>query len=311
MRATRWLKFLLIPGFRARELSRAEYVIDQTKSRRKFLRRLLNPLTMFGFALILVVITMAVFAPWLTPYTFDQLAVETSPNAWGAPSDAHPFGQAQFGWDVRGRMIWGARSSLTLGLSAISISLALGIVLGIVSAYFGGIIDSIIMRIMDVLMSFPGLILAIIFVYIWGATMDNIMLAYGILGIPSYARLIRGSTLQIKQNIYIEAARASGASNFKIMFKHILPNAISPVIVMLTFDVGGIILSLAGLSFLGFYDPKLIEWGNDISKGRNRLNIAPWASLIPGFMIFITVLGFMLVGDGLRDALDPRLKNLT
>lgn len=140
--------------------------------------------------------------------------------------------------------------------------------------------------------------------------MENIMLAFGILGVPFYARLIRGNVLQARNLPYVEAARVSGAGNWRIMFRHILPNCIQPVIIAVTFAIGGVILSLAGLSFLGFSDPTLVEWGNDLSQARLHLQTAPWASIWPGFMILFTVLGFMLLGDGLRDALDPRLKNL-
>jgi len=166
------------------------------------------------------------------------------------------------------------------------------------------------MRIMDIFLAFPGLILAMVFIAIWGQEIQYIMLAWGILGIPYYSRLIRGNVLQARKLPYIEAAKVSGAGNWRIMFKHIMPNVIQPIIISFTFDIGGIILSLAGLAFLGFSDPRMIEWGNDISQARVHLYDAPWASLWPGFIILITVLGFMLVGDGLRDALDPKLKNL-
>jgi peptide/nickel transport system permease protein len=166
------------------------------------------------------------------------------------------------------------------------------------------------MRIMDVFLAFPGLILALVFVAIMGQRMEYIMLAYGILGVPYYSRLIRGSVLQARELPYVEAAKVAGSGNWRIMFRHVLPNCIQPIIISFTFDIGGIILSLAGLAFLGYSDPRLIEWGNDINVARLRLYDAPWAAFWPGMMILITVLGFMLVGDGLRDALDPRLKNL-
>jgi ABC-type dipeptide/oligopeptide/nickel transport system permease subunit len=181
---------------------------------------------------------------------------------------------------------------------------------GVIAAYYGGWIDSIIMRIIDIFLAFPGLILAMVFIAIWGQRMEYIMLAYGILGIPYYSRLIRGSVLQARSLPYVEAARVAGAGNWRIMFRHILPNCIQPIIISFTFDVGGIILSLAGLAFLGYSDLNMIEWGRDIDIARGHIVIAPWASLFPGLMILITVLGFMLVGDGLRDALDPRLRNI-
>ncbi|MFX1593681.1 MAG: ABC transporter permease [Promethearchaeota archaeon] len=166
------------------------------------------------------------------------------------------------------------------------------------------------MRITDILLAFPGLILAAVFIAILGIRMENIMLSIAILGVPYYARLIRGNVLQARSLPYVEAARVSGSGNWRIMFRHILPNCIQPVIIAFTFNVGGIILSLAGLAFLGFNDPTLIGWGSDLAEARLFLQTAPWASIWPGFMILLTVLGFMLLGDGLRDALDPRLKNL-
>lgn len=303
-------KFLLIPGYRLNSLTAREEKIEKTKSKRKFIRRLKSSLTILGIVLVLIVTTMAVFAPWLSDYPYQDLLTGVFSGSWSPPSPEHPMGTTKFGRDVLGRFIWGARSSLTIGLGSIMFSLVIGIVLGITAAYKGGRTDSIIMRIMDILLAFPGLVLALVFISIWGPRVQYIMLAYGILGIPAYARLIRGSAIQVKENVYIQAAKAAGASDSRIMFKHVLPNAISPVIVAFTFDIGGIILSLAGISFLGFGDSTLIEWGNDINVGRLHIYEAPWVMFWPGLGIVITVLGFMLLGDGLRDALDPRLKNL-
>ncbi|MEJ2294360.1 MAG: ABC transporter permease, partial [Candidatus Lokiarchaeota archaeon] len=182
--------------------------------------------------------------------------------------------------------------------------------IGIIAAFYGGWLDSLIMRIVDVFLAFPGLILALVFVAILGPRIENIMLAWGILGIPFYARLIRGNVLQARELPYIQAAKVAGAGNWRIMFRHILPNVIQQIIISVTFDIGGVILSLAGLSFLGFSDPNLIDWGNEINYARSYLYSAPWASIYPGLIILLSVLGFMLLGDGLRDALDPRLKNL-
>jgi peptide/nickel transport system permease protein len=185
-----------------------------------------------------------------------------------------------------------------------------GVFFGIIAAYYGGWVDAVIMRIADILFAFPGLIFAIVLVGILGRRMQYIILAYGILGIPYYARLIRGSVLQARELPYVEAAKVAGAGKWRIMFRHIMPNTIQPIIISFTFDIGGVILSFAGLAFLGYSDPHLIEWGRDIDLGRGHLVDAPWASFWPGMMIVFTVLGFMLVGDGLRDALDPRLRNL-
>lgn len=303
------IKFLLVPGSRVEELTQREIEYERVRSKRKFIRRFKSFLTITGIVLIFVIASFAVLAPWISPGTFLE-ANGVYYNQWGPPSEINPLGQTSFGRDVLTRLIWGARSSLTIALPAISLSVIFGVMIGIISAYYGGWVDSIIMRIMDIFLAFPGLILAMVFIAIWGQEIQFIMLAWGILGIPYYSRLIRGNVLQARKLPYIEAARVSGAGSWRIMFKHIMPNVIQPIIISFTFDIGGIILSLAGLAFLGFSDPRMIEWGNDIAEARGHLYDAPWASLWPGFIILLTVLGFMLVGDGLRDALDPKLKNL-
>ena len=303
------LKFLLVPGSRIEELSHRELEFERKISKRKFLRRLKSFLTIMGIVLIFSIVTLAVLAPWISPYSFED-AIGVFWKDYAPPYEGHPLGTTHFGRDILARLIWGARSSLTIALPAITFSVLFGVIIGVISAYYGGWVDSIIMRIMDIFLAFPGLILAMVFIAIWGQEIQYIMLAWGILGIPYYSRLIRGSVLQARKLPYIEAAKVSGAGDWRIMFKHIFPNVIQPIIISFTFDIGGIILSLAGLAFLGFSDPRMIEWGNDIAKARIRLYDAPWASLWPGFIILITVLGFMLVGDGLRDALDPKLKNL-
>ena len=303
------LKFLFVPGYRIEELTIREQEYEKTISKRKFIRRLKSTLTIIGIAIVFIIVTFAIFAPWISPYTFD-VANGVLIGSWDPPSPEHLLGQTNFGRDVLARMIWGARSSLTIALPAITLSVVVGVIFGIIAAYFGGWIDSIIMRISDIFFAFPGLIFAIVLVGILGRRMEYIILAYGILGIPYYSRLIRASVLQAKELPYVEAARVSGAKNWRIMFKHIMPNCIQPIIISFTFDIGGVILSFAGLAFLGYSDPTLIEWGRDIDIGRGHLVNAPWASFWPGLMIIFTVLGFMLIGDGLRDALDPRLRNL-
>jgi len=303
------LKFLFIPGYRIEELTIREQEYEKTISKRKFIRRLKSTLTIIGIAIVFMIVTFAVFAPWISPYSF-AVADGVLDGSWFPPSPEHVLGQTNFGRDILARMIWGSRSSLTIALPAITLSVVVGVIFGIIAAYFGGWVDSVIMRISDIFFAFPGLIFAIVLVGILGRRMEYIILAYGILGIPYYSRLIRASVLQAKELPYVEAARVSGARNWRIMFKHIMPNCIQPIIISFTFDIGGVILSFAGLAFLGYSDPHLIEWGRDIDIGRGHLVNAPWASFWPGLMIIFTVLGFMLIGDGLRDALDPRLRNL-
>jgi len=303
------LKFLFLPGYRLEELTIRQEEYEKTISKRKFIRRLKSTLTIVGIAIILIIVSFAVFAPWISPYSYPVADGVWEPW-YTPPSSEHLLGTTHFGRDVLARMIWGARSSLTIALPAITLSVVAGVFFGIIAAYYGGWVDAVIMRIADILFAFPGLIFAIVLVGILGRRMEYIILAYGILGIPYYARLIRGNVLQARELPYVEAAKVAGAGKWRIMFKHILPNTIQPIIISFTFDIGGVILSFAGLAFLGYSDPHLIEWGRDIDLGRGHLVDAPWASFWPGMMIVFTVLGFMLVGDGLRDALDPRLRNL-
>ncbi|MBD3195921.1 MAG: ABC transporter permease subunit [Candidatus Lokiarchaeota archaeon] len=309
------LKFIFIPAYKLNALVEKEEKHERTVSKRKFIRRFKSFLTILGIILVFAVVTMAVFPHWLAPYT-EADASGVFPGTWANPSPEHPLGTTSFGRDVLTRLIFGARTSLIVALPAIGLSVILGVIIGIIAAFYGGWLDTVIMRLMDILLAFPGLILALVFISVFtdlfktDVRIEYIMLAWGILGVPFYSRLIRGSVLQAKELPYIQAARVAGAGNFRIMFKHILPNVIQPIIISVTFDIGGIILSLAGLSFLGFSDPQLIDWGNEISRTRERLYDAPWASLFPGFFILLSVLGFMLLGDGLRDALDPRLRDL-
>lgn len=266
-------------------------------------------MTIFGIIIVLFVITLAVFGDWISPYTYAE-AKGIFTGAYHPPSPSHPLGQGAMGRDILARIIFGARTSLSIAFPTILFSVGFGIFFGMISGYYGGWIDSIIMRISDVFLAFPGLILALVFIAILGRRIENIMFAWGLLGIPYYARLIRGNVIQARELPYIEGAKVSGANSWRIMFQHILPNVIQPIIISVTFSIGGMILNLAALAYLGFSDTRLVEWGNDISLGRAYVQHAPWASLWPGFMILITVFGFMLVGDGLRDALDPRLKNV-
>ncbi|MFX0006350.1 MAG: ABC transporter permease [Promethearchaeota archaeon] len=303
------LKFLFLPGSRLDDLTQREIEFERIRGKRKFIRRFKSVLTITGIVIVFTVVSIAVFCHWLSPYTMGYVTV-SHPGAWSAPSPAHPLGQSELGYDVLSRLMFGARSSLSVALPAIMLSVIGGIAIGVIAAYYRGWIDSILMRLCDILLAFPGLILALVIISIVGQQIEYIMIVWGVLGIPYYARLIRGNVLQARELPYIQAARVAGAGNWRIMFRHILPNVIQPIIISFTFDVGSWVLGLAALSYLGFSDPNMIEWGNDINFARTNLYSAPWASLWPGFMILLTVLGFMLLGDGLRDALDPRLKNL-
>lgn len=302
------VKFYLIPGWRDPEFTTVEYEIGKIKSKRRLFRRLLTPLTITGFVLILFIAFLSVFAPWLTPYSLKSITwPELAGPEFKPPSPAHPLGTTKNGYDILARLIWGSRTTLTIGITTILIAAAGGLVVGIISAYLGGKVDAVIMRISDMILVFPTLIIVMILVDVLGHTLQNILYIFGIFGIPIYARFMRSTVLQIKQNVYIEAAKAGGAQKFKIMFKHIFPNAISPLIVSLFGAIGTAVLGFASLAFLGLSDQTFADWGTDINYARESISKL-WVSVWPGIFIGITILGFMLVGDGLRDALDPRLR---
>ncbi len=285
-----------------------DFLLNRNRSKRSFFRRLKNPLTLIGILIILSMITWAVLAPWISPYTQAELQ-RTHSNLWGAPTAKHWFGTMQYGQDVFGRMIWGARVSLTVGLLSIFVGVSLGVVIGTIVAYQGGVVDSIVMRLVDIIMAFPSLILVILVVSTIGQRdIQSILLTYGVLAIPGYARFMRGSVLQEKTRIYVEAAKVAGASPGRIMFRHVLPNAFTPILISVTSRIGTITLSLAGLAYIGYGTEGEIEWGFDVNENRGKLLYAWWSTVFPGLAIMLTVLGFIILGDGLRDAFDPRSK---
>lgn len=302
--------FFLIPGWRDPEFVAREYEIEKIKSKRRLFRRLITPLTISGFLLITFIVFLAVYAPWLTPFTLEGVTDGgvSGNNPWLFPSEQHPLGTTAFGYDVLGRVIWGARTAIVFGFIAIIIASSGGILVGTLAGYYGGWVDSILMRIIDFVIVFPALVIVILLVQLSGEqSLLSILMIYGAFAITSYSRLMRSSVLQVKQEVYIEAAKTGGAKNFKIMFKHVFTNAISPIIIRFFGGVGLAILAFSGIAFLGFGDQQLPDWGTDINYARARLS-AIHAAIWPGLFILIAVLGFMLVGDGLRDALDPRLQ---
>ena len=305
-----YLKYLFKRNAIDEKLKLRRFILNKYKSKRSLLRRIKSPLTYAGIFIIILIVTTSVFAPWISPYTYEQLiGIDMTRPEYMPPDAQHILGTTEFGQDVFGRLMWGGRVSLTLGLGAIAMSVTCGIIIGVFSAYTGGIVDSIIMRAADIIMAFPSLILLILIIASSGSQdIQMIMVVFGILGIPFYSRLIRSSVLQEKEKVYVEAALVSGAKPGRVMFRHILPNAMTPMIIAVSFSLGGIILSFAALSFLGFGPSGLVEWGADINTNRVKLLDAPWAAIWPGFTVMLAVLGFMLLGDGLRDALDPRSK---
>ena len=305
----RYLKFYLIPGWRDPEFTAKEYEIGKVKSKRRLFRRLLTPLTIAGLLMIVFITICAIYGPWLTPYTIDEISFPYLPpggEAFHPPSAEYPLGTTEYGYDVLARLIWGARTAITAAAIPVLISIGGGIVVGTISAYFGGLVDTIIMRIVDLMYSFPMLILVLIIAPLVGNDIYNILVIYGVLFIPYSARFVRSLVLQVKQNIYVRAAKTGGADKFKVMFIHILPNAISPIIISFFGSMAGAVLGFAGLAYLGMGDQAIPDWGTDITYSRNQFG-AYWAAIWPGIFIAITAIGFMLLGDGLRDALDPRL----
>ncbi|WP_408641629.1 ABC transporter permease [Solibacillus palustris] len=256
---------------------------------------------------ILLLIAIAFIGPYVAPY--DPYEPNYDAILEG-PSMAHFAGTDEYGRDIFSRLIVGSKISLLVSFSAVFLGLILGTVIGLISGFFGGWVDKIIMRFCDVLFSFPDLLLAIAIVAILGPGINNVIIAVMIFSIPSFARLVRGATLNAKENVYVEAARSMGASRTRIIFKHIFPETISELIIFVTMRVGTAILAASSLSFLGLgASPETPEWGVMLSSGRDYLGTNTHLVLMPGIAIFLTVLAFNLIGDGLRDVLDPKTKN--
>jgi peptide/nickel transport system permease protein len=250
---------------------------------------------------------VAVAAPWLAARDPIRTAAR---EALQPPGARFLLGSDQFGRDVGSRVVYGARVSLLVGVISVSIAVALGAPLGLVSGYYGGRLDALIMRVMDVLLAFPGILLALAIVSVLSPGLGNVMIAVGLSAVPGYARLVRATVLAAREHLYVEAARALGGRDGGILVRDILPNVVAPLIVTATLGLGGAILSAAALSFLGLgSQPPQPEWGRMLSEGRDYLREAWWISTFPGLGILLTVLAMNLVGDGLRDVLDPRLKS--
>lgn len=273
---------------------------------RRVWRMLRNPLSLGGLWVIGILVVVALAAPLLAPY--DPLRTDTL-SRLQPPGADHLFGTDQLGRDILSRIIHGSRISLRIAILAAAVALSIGAPLGIVSGYFRGRVDDILMRVTDMFISFPSLILAMAIAAALKPTLENVVLAIALSAWPAYARLARSMTLAIREENYIEAARAVGAGNARVLFRHVLPGVVSPVTIQVSLDMGGILLTAAGLGFIGFgAQPPTPEWGLMISEGRNYIPAQWWVSTFPGLAISLVVLGFNLLGDGIRDALDPRLR---
>lgn len=259
-----------------------------------------------GLAIIVALFLLAALAPLLTPHSPIEIDLA---NTLRAPSTAHPLGTDELGRDQLARILYGARISMFTGAIAVFIAAFFGGAIGLVAGYLSGVFDSVAMRLMDAILAFPGLLLALLIVSVLGPGLLQVLIAFGIGGIPFYARLMRGMVLSVREQEFIEAARALGVSRPRIIVRHILPNSVAPLIITTTLAMGLVMVGLAGLGFLGLgAQPPDPEWGAMLAGSQSRFFTAPWLLISPGVMILFAVTGYTILGDGLRDALDPRLR---
>ncbi len=265
-----------------------------------------NRVALVGSGIVLTVFFVAIFAPIVAPHDPYEINIE---KILQPPSVAHPFGTDPLGRDVLSRIIWGARVSLWVGFVAVGIAIVIGILVGALAGFYRGRIDAVLMRFVDIMLAIPTFFLILAVIAILEPSIWNIMIVIGLTGWMGVARLVRGQFLAIREMDYVTAARALGARDLRLMARHILPNALSPVYVAAVMGVAGAILTESALSFLGIgVQPPKASWGSILTAGKDNIEIAWWLSVFPGLAIFITVLGYNLLGEGLRDALDPRLK---
>ncbi len=302
------IKFYLLPGWRVPEFSEQEYEIEKIKSKRRFFRHLLTPLTISGALVILSFVFMGIFVPWLTKFPLQEMVPPSIPGIpFLLPSPAHPLGTTRSGYDVLARMLWGARTSLLMAMIPTGLAVGGGLILGIISAYFGGKVDYVLMRIVDLIYSIPTLVIVLILTQILGLNLIDMLMIWGAFAIAGNLRFMRSLVLQIKEMLYVKAAKTGGALKFKVMFSHILPNALPPMILTFFGQMAITMLGIAAISFLGLVNAQIPNWGQDISWG-NIYEDNILAFLIPGICTGLFAIAAMLIGDGLRDAIDPRLK---
>jgi len=261
-------------------------------------------LAMAGLVILIPMFVCAIFAPYISIHNPVKPDLK---NVLSPPSLSHPFGTDTLGRDVFARVIYGSRISLLVGFVSVGIAVIIGIILGAISGYYGGIVDEIIMRFVDLMMCFPAFFLILAVIALLEPSIWNIMIVIGVTGWMGIARLVRAEILSIKNKEYVMSAKAMGFSEFRIIFKHVLPNALSPIYVIATLGIGGAILTESALSFLGIgVQPPTASWGNILTQAKDNIEVAWWLSLYPGLAIFLTVMGYNLLGEGLRDIFDPR-----
>jgi peptide/nickel transport system permease protein len=265
-----------------------------------------NPSAMLGGAILIIVIVAALLAPWISPYE----PIKTNQrSSLKPPSLEHIMGTDRFGRDIFSRVLWGGRLSLPVGFVSVLLAAVIGVALGLIAGFYGGRTDAVIMRLVDLVLAFPSILLALAVIAVLGSSLINLMIAVGISSIPEYTRMARGTVLSIKEREFVTAARTVGAPDTVILLRHILPNILASLIVLVTLGIASAIITGSTLSFLGLgIKPPTPEWGNMLSEGREFLQRAWWVASFPGLAIMVTVLAINLLGDGLRDALDPRTR---
>ncbi len=264
-----------------------------------------HKLAVISSVFLILVTLIAILAPFLAPYSYDYTDSE---NAMQSFSSEHILGTDRIGRDLLSRLIWGSRISLSVGIVAAAVSVLVGTIIGATAGYFGGAVDDVLMRFTEMVLSFPVIFLLLTIIAIVDRSVINVMLVIGLTSWPGLARMVRGQFLSLREMDYVEAARAMGAKNSRIVFRHMLLNCMAPIIVNATLRVGSAILAESSLSFLGLGITDPPSWGTILNSGRYYMRYAPWITILPGILIFMTVLAFNYVGDGLRDALDPHLK---
>jgi peptide/nickel transport system permease protein len=290
---------------RPRRLS-SPVVLRERRAAQVLVRIVHSRSAVIGGSLLALVILAALAAPLISPYdpikTNQRLSLE-------APSLAHLMGTDRFGRDIFSRVVWAGQTSLPIGLVSVAIGVIVGVTMGLLAGYYGGWVEAVSMRLVDLLLAFPGILLALAIIAILGGSLTNLMIAVGIAAIPEYVRITRGTVLSLKQREFVLAARVIGCRGPAIMLRHILPNVVAPLIVLATLGMAAAIITGSALSFLGLgIKPPTPEWGNMLAEGREFLQRAPWVAFFPGAAIMLTVLSINLLGDGLRDALDPRMR---